>query len=893
MAKKTNISGLQPEKNPAGEPMQIILQKIDVRKPMRTEQDIPKWRQALRSAEGINPRRQLLYSLYADVEIDGHVESVVGKRKDAVTGANWQFVDKDGQALEEINELIDTTGFDELLQEIVNTRFWGYSILEPKFWKGVDDTNEMSAGLLPRYHYRVEKGIISYDAIGDEGINIREGIYLKTVMEVGNVADLGLYLKAAPYQILKRGGVGDWAAFIQVFGSPLVDAVWDGVDEKAKKALQDALTGLGPGGSIIRPAGTEVELKENRAKDTGDAHGNFMAFLNREISKALLGTTETTESSTSSGYAQSKTHADEDDSKHENDITYVRKVLNSRFIRILQAHGFDTKGGRFIVQGETQELTKKESFDIHKSLRNDLKLPIDDDFFYETYDVPRPDNYDALKQEMVAQRPPDPNAPEPPDKKKKTKSKNRKEEKEVEVELSSETPSDSFWRKTRDSLVNGLVNFFVKAPAVTTGAIPMACTDHRINLTAKQQIDQAGLIRRIFASNGQAQFDAELFWDTSRILISGFYAGWKNPETLNLAIDPSFVYGAEDPALLTAFEQNLFRFSAGKTLAQVQRLNEIFRQSSSFEEFYNQASLQIESYNRHWLESEYTTAVLTGQASSLYNRLKKQTDVFPYWQYRTAGDHLVRPTHQLLEGLILPANDSRWDKIFPPNGWNCRCTIRPRMANEVDTSKFREMRRRADAYLGSVQGRKEAATGWGVNRAKATEVFTANQQYVRKFKGKASKRLNALGFSDYGLDSYAKAKKAATEPAVRFDGDARFFYRDLQEHQGKKALFDYNRRPLSIQAKDFQRHTRDDRKRRAHRTEWLMAMEQAMKAPDEVWLQGSAMEDIIYLRYFQDATIVVRGKIGPSGIRLVSWFELAEKKSTISKIRRGLLVHKK
>ena len=170
----------QPAKNPANEPKQIVIQKIDVRKPMRTEQDIPKWRQAVKSAEGINPRRKLLYTLYTDVDGDGHVESVVGKRKDAVVAANWQFLDKEGRPVEAVNQLIDTVGFDDMLNEIMASRFWGYSILEPKFWKALDGSWEMSAGLLPRYHYRVEAGIISYDGISDDGVNIREGRYLKT-----------------------------------------------------------------------------------------------------------------------------------------------------------------------------------------------------------------------------------------------------------------------------------------------------------------------------------------------------------------------------------------------------------------------------------------------------------------------------------------------------------------------------------------------------------------------------------------------------------------------------------------------------------------------------------------------------------------------------------------
>ena len=866
----------QPKRNPANEPKQVVIQKIDVRKPMRTEQDIPKWRQALKSAEAINPRRKLLYTLYADVDIDAHVESVVGKRKDAVVAANWQFVDKDGTPVDAINQLIDTVGFDDLLNEIVASRFWGYSILEPKFRQTLDGSWEMTAGLLPRYHYNVEQGVISYDAIGDEGVNIREGHYLKTVMEVGKVNDLGLYLKAAPFYVLKRGGVGDYAAFIQTFGNPLVDATWDGIDEAARQALEDALNNIGAGGTIIRPDGTAINIVENRTRDTGDAHATFIRTMNSEISKALLGTTETTESSSSSGYAQSKTHGEDDDKKHENDISFTRKVLNSRFIRILHSYGFPVEGGRFVIQGEETQLDKKDMFELQSTLVTTHDLPVDDDYWYETYGLPKPDDYEKRKKELLERKknaPPVPLPPGPGNPKNPTPEPTEEEqEEEEEVALS--------WYKR-------VFPFFFTAPAVTTGAIHH-CTDHLIELAESDRFDSESLLRSVWDAKGKESFSQKLYEHTVAVLLKGFKEGYTK-NSVNLNIDVGFDYGGDDPAMITAFERNLFQFAGAKTLAEIQALNQLFRDSTSFEEFREKALPVAQAYNEEWLRTEYTTAVLTGEAAATYNRLLQQTEVFPYWEYRTAGDHLVRPAHQFLEGLILPANDPRWKKLFPPNGWRCRCYIVPRMAHEFDKSKLKAMRERADAYLNSPQGRKETATGWGVNRAASGVVFTANQQYVRKFRGKASKQINSLGPSDFNLESYSKAKKSNQEPP-RYDGHARAFYDTLEELDGKRILRDYTKRPLLVDAKNFERHTRDDRKRRAHRTEWVQAMQQTVATPDEVWIQGKELEQLVYVKYYDGLTLIVLGRIELAGLQLLSWFELAEKKAVIENLRRGLLV---
>jgi uncharacterized protein with gpF-like domain len=47
----------------------------------------------------------------------------------------------------------------------------------------------------------------------------------------------------------------------------------------------------------------------------------------------------------------------------------------------------------------------------------------------------------------------------------------------------------------------------------------------------------------------------------------------------------------------------------------------------------------------------------------------------PYWMYRTAGDDRVRPAHAALDGFAAKASDVVWHRLYPPCGYNCRCTV--------------------------------------------------------------------------------------------------------------------------------------------------------------------------------------------------------------------------
>jgi SPP1 gp7 family putative phage head morphogenesis protein len=52
-------------------------------------------------------------------------------------------------------------------------------------------------------------------------------------------------------------------------------------------------------------------------------------------------------------------------------------------------------------------------------------------------------------------------------------------------------------------------------------------------------------------------------------------------------------------------------------------------------------------------------------------------DALPYWQYWTVGDLRVRPAHASLDGFCARAIDPVWMKIYPPSGFNCRCSVIP------------------------------------------------------------------------------------------------------------------------------------------------------------------------------------------------------------------------
>lgn len=357
-------------------------------------------------------------------------------------------------------------------------------------------------------------------------------------------------------------------------------------------------------------------------------------------------------------------------------------------------------------------------------------------------------------------------------------------------------------------------------------------------------------------------------------------------------------YNAPDDVFKTSLEQNIFHFSAAKTLAEVQELNQAMRDSDGYADFKKRAEKITDTFNHTWQRTEYGTALNCAENASTYRRLKQQKKLFPYWQYRTAGDDRVREEHAALDGLILRHDDPLWDKIYPPNGWKCRCYVVPKMASEVDVTEESQHKIAAD-YMETTDWKNAEAQHWDINRAKAGLVFDANQMYIRKFPSNAASYMDKVTPDKWGLENSIKKLRAkATEKSTVYEGTADDFWeKHKQTIDGKDYLIvtDYNGREWKMERKDFDVHTTNNAKNRAFRTQYLNCIFEAASNPDEVWLgrdirnkkDDMLLSNYNMIKYYNDVAIVFSGKIESNKYVLKTWYILMNPKK-----RSGLLIRK-
>lgn len=391
-------------------PASLVVQELNVMSADRSRKDISDIKASLQSAESIHfPNRTRYYDLCADVVLDGQVTGVMEKRYEAVLNKNIYFEDASGKRVDVMDDVIESQAFRDILKQIMEAQAYGISGME--FIPG----EELKFTEIPRKHIKPDKKLIAFEQNDNTSGESYDGRW--NIWVVGNEKDLGYLLKCSFYAVYKRGALGDYSQYIEIFGQPVRIIYYDANDTKTRTELRRILDESGSSLAMMVPQQAKFEMMDGKSTNAnGELQLKFLQYLDEEIAIIVLGNTETTRSSSSSGYAQSKEHSNQQVQKTKSDLMYVKSMLNSKqFLAILKSYGLPVEGGKFKFEKEInpEELkTKAETVAI--VVKANPNLPTDDDWWYKTFDIEKPDNYEALKAKKEAERqaalnqPPDP-----------------------------------------------------------------------------------------------------------------------------------------------------------------------------------------------------------------------------------------------------------------------------------------------------------------------------------------------------------------------------------------------------------------------------------------------------------------------------------------------------
>lgn len=280
-------------------------------------------------------------------ERDWHYSSVLGTRKRAVSGlaATVESASDDAadvKLADAIRELIRQAAFGDMVDDALDALGKGYSAVEiiwDRSGKAWQPTYAWRDPRFFRFDYvtQSELLLLSDDNIMGNPLPPFKFIQHRPRLKSGVPVRGGLARLVAAAYMCKSYTLTDWLAFAEVFGMPLRIGRYDpGATPADINTLITAVANIGTDAAAIIPKSMDITFAElPKTSDGGAAvYSNLADWLDRQVSKAVLGQTMTTDAqSTGLGSNTAEVHNEVRTDIQVSDAKQLENTLNRDLVK--------------------------------------------------------------------------------------------------------------------------------------------------------------------------------------------------------------------------------------------------------------------------------------------------------------------------------------------------------------------------------------------------------------------------------------------------------------------------------------------------------------------------------------------------------------------------------
>lgn len=354
--------------------------------------------------------------LYDEVDRDAHAGSVFQTRYLAVVNKEWQVdpgqpsadrrrptpEEKKAQEIADfVKQVLLSCNFDQARQEMLQGILYGFYGAEVmwEYSNGKILVNKILAKHPRRFIFTPERELrllTPSSMIEGEPVPDRKFVTF-TYGSSDNPYGKGLGQKCWWPVWFKKHGIKFWVIFAEKFGAP---TPWGKYPSGTKKEDQDkllvGLAAMQQESAIITPDGMLIELIEAARQSSVNTYESLCEFMDKQISKAVLGHTASAEATP--GKLGSEDQAVEIRADYvKADADLLAECLNATLIRWIVDFNFGPQPvyPKFWVRTEPEKDLKSLA-DRDKVLVREIGVPAPKRYFYETYDIPEPEEGEEI-----------------------------------------------------------------------------------------------------------------------------------------------------------------------------------------------------------------------------------------------------------------------------------------------------------------------------------------------------------------------------------------------------------------------------------------------------------------------------------------------------------------
>jgi phage gp29-like protein len=292
--------------------------------------------------------RSRLIDLYeACLEQDAHIRAVIETLESQILGDRYMLarMNDKGKYIKDVQQTqkIQGTQFDKIIRGIVESKLYGYTLLEimPHLSPRTGKLSEVN--IIERRNVLPDQRVV----LKRQGMwlphwNLNSEAYSRNYVLI-NTGDIGLFSATTPLILAKKFTVANYVNFSHTYGQPVIHGKSVSESNADRKRLANDIANAAQNKVIVTGLEDEIDIKTFTMSNSEKIYTSLIEFVNSEVSNMILGS-ESMAGGMQSYVGSTKAHQDIFRERIEVYRRYIENVMNEEIVPRLAAMGYIESG---------------------------------------------------------------------------------------------------------------------------------------------------------------------------------------------------------------------------------------------------------------------------------------------------------------------------------------------------------------------------------------------------------------------------------------------------------------------------------------------------------------------------------------------------------------------
>ena len=325
--------------------------------------------------------RARLIDLYdACLQQDAHIRAVIETLESQILGDRYMLARMNGKGkyVKDVEQTrkIQGTQFDKIIKGIVESKLYGYTLLE--VMPGLDPKTGKLAEVnsIERRNVLADQRIVlRRQGIWEPHWDLRHAAYARHYILI-NSGDLGLFSATTPLILAKKFTVANYVNFSHTYGQPIIHGKTVSESNTDRKRLANEIANAAQNKVVVTGIEDEVDIKTFTMSNSEKIYTGLIDFVNREVSNLVLG------SESMAGGMQSyvgSTKAQQDIFRDRIEVyrRYIENIMNEEVVPRLVAMGYIPDGLEFKYSNRI-EMNNEDRIKLYQLITDKYEVEADE-----------------------------------------------------------------------------------------------------------------------------------------------------------------------------------------------------------------------------------------------------------------------------------------------------------------------------------------------------------------------------------------------------------------------------------------------------------------------------------------------------------------------------------